>query len=58
MGELSPVHWLMFLALTIISVVNVAGYIPADYDDYSSARRPESLQEKGLYASTRWLRTA
>jgi len=40
MGELSPVHWLMFLALVIIiSVVNVVGYIPADYDKDSSARR-------------------
>lgn len=33
MGELSPVHWLMFLALVVvISIVNVAGYIP-DYKE-------------------------
>jgi hypothetical protein len=33
MGELSPVHWLMFLVLVVvISIVNVAGYIP-DYNE-------------------------
>jgi hypothetical protein len=32
-GGLSPVHWLMFLALVVvISIVNVAGYV-RDYKE-------------------------
>jgi hypothetical protein len=43
MGELSPVHWLIFLVLVVvISIANVAGYIPDDKEASKTSTTKES----------------